>query len=227
MTAIALAVLLAAAAPGGAPFQHGVTLFDDFEYEAARRAFERLLAAKPPRPIAARCHYFLGRIAVEQLDAERAMTEFTTALSLDPFLEPDLDLSPKGRTLLAEARQRRAQAALALPALPPAGASRPSTVPDEALMSLESRTPPSRLPAYLTAAGGLACLAAAGITGYLYSQSVSAASANTNGPQALGQLSTAHSEAWAADVLYGVGGAALVASVVLFFVRPGAAEPAP
>ncbi len=222
MSAIGLTLLLAAggAADGQAAFDRAQQLVESFQDQAARRELSAILATPQPRPLAAHCHFLLGRIAVNQLDAETAEAEFLQALRLDPFLEPGTKLSPKGRTIFERARLRYTAAPLGPPGSTPAHP--PATLP-AAPAGAVSETPnaesPSRLPAYLTAAGGAAVLATAGIFGWLSQQSVSAAGTEQDGATALGDLSNARGQALAANVLYGVGGAALVTAVILFFVE--------
>jgi hypothetical protein len=215
--AIGLTLLLATGSgvQEDADFRSAVKLLDDFQDQAAQKAFWAILARTPPRPLAARCHFLLGRIAVNQLDAETAEAEFLQALRLDPFLEPGSQLSPKGRTVFERARERYTQAPLASP-----GDSKPTAaVPAAAVSEPAATESRSRLPAYLTGAGGAAVLATAGVLGWLSQQSVSSASAESSGSVALGDLSSARGQALAANVLYGVGGAALVTAVILFFVE--------
>ncbi len=231
---IALGLLLATGSGtrGEADFQRAVDLLDNFQDAAAKKAFAAILASSPPKPLAARCHLYLGRIAIDRLEADTAAAEFLQALQLDPFIEPGTGMSPKGRVIFGQARQRFAQAALAAPPSAP-GLRLP--IADEAMMPMDTPENPSaapaasvtgpeprgssRLPAYLTGAGGAVCLATAGILGWLSSQSVSAATGDRLGSAALQDLSSANSQALAADVLYGVAGAALVTSVILFFVE--------
>lgn len=104
--ALLLAVAIAGAARADRPpsLAHAIGLYQDFQDARAVRAFRAILAGTPTRAVAAKAHLYLGLIAVNQLDAERAIREFKQALVNDPTVEVGPGTSPKARLTFEEAR---------------------------------------------------------------------------------------------------------------------------
>jgi hypothetical protein len=154
--AIALAGLLATGSDprGEAAFRKAVELVGRFQDDAARKAFSAILRSSPPESLAARCHLYLGRIAVDGLDAKTAVAEFLQALRLDPFIDAGAEMSPKGRMLFERARQRYAQGPPAAPdaeglapRTPPAGEADSGLLPLSEAPAAAIESPPAEAPA--------------------------------------------------------------------------------
>ena len=65
---------------------------------------QQLLRCDPPRAVAGKAHLYLGLIALNWLDTDRAMAEFKTALLIDPTVNLARNGSPKARLALEEVR---------------------------------------------------------------------------------------------------------------------------
>jgi cell division septation protein DedD len=101
-----LALTLAGTAQAGRPpaLARAIRLYESFEDVESARAFRAILASSPTRAVAAQAHLYLGLIAVNHLDAERAIREFKQGLVNDPTLDVGPDVSPKARLTFDEAR---------------------------------------------------------------------------------------------------------------------------
>jgi hypothetical protein len=100
-------VAIAAAARAGPPptLSHAIALYESFEDVKATRVFRAILEGQPSRAVAAQAHLYLGLIAVNQLDVERAIREFKLGLTDDPTLDVGRGTSPKARLTFQEARR--------------------------------------------------------------------------------------------------------------------------
>lgn len=150
--ALGLTALLSLSAPAAAhdsrqSLGQAILLFENFEDAKAEAIFRALLRHSPSRAMAGKAHLYLGLIAMNQLDSDRAMEEFKAALLVEPALDFVRGGSPKARLAFEEARhalegQLRSsepetparpaaappaapEAAVSSPAPPPAGAAKP------------------------------------------------------------------------------------------------------
>jgi hypothetical protein len=105
-----LTLLLSLAAPRAAgpdprlALAQAIRLFDNFDDARAAAAFRELLRHPAPRQVAGKAHLYLGLIAINRLDTDRAMEEFKTALLVEPTLDFVSNGSPKARLAFDEAR---------------------------------------------------------------------------------------------------------------------------
>ena len=193
-----------------------VKLLENFEDERAAASFKALLRRSPPKSVATLAHLYLALIALNATDIERAQGEFESAVRTDVLVELPPGQSPKAQVLLAEARRH-------LAAGPPPGSTSPAA---PAAVAATTETAPSHLPAYVVGGVGVAALAVGGVFGFLQQQ---AGNAQHNDPQLAASLNDGQAYAQdglAADVLFGVGGAALVTAIILFVTEGSAKDPA-
>jgi hypothetical protein len=197
----------------------GVQLFNDFEDAKAEVALRAFVASAPP-PVAAqlaKAHLYLGLIAFQALDADRARTEFSAAVKQAPAIELPFGVSPKARLLFEQVqRETIEQEARAKANVPPA---RPRTeVPAQAAPPPPEN--PSRAPAYVLGAIGLAGLAAGGVFGALCESDLSTSKDPTIGvSNAAAKNSSAGAEGLAADIAFAAGGALALTAVFLWFAE--------
>jgi hypothetical protein len=127
---LGVAIAGAARADQAPAVTHAIALYQSFEDAKAARAFRAILAAAPSRAVAAKAHLYLGLIAVNQLDAERAIREFTLALKSDPTVDVGPGSSPKARLTFEEARHElEGQLAVAAPTPTPTATLNPPSTP--------------------------------------------------------------------------------------------------
>ena len=120
------------------------------------------------------------------------------------------------KTELAEEKRRAAEAAKQAdtptePVIPEKRDTPVDTSPSE---PEEPPRPRNRLPAWITIAGGVAIAATGGVFGYLANQNHNRAVDAMTGVEAQSFQDTAHRDAVVANVLFGVGGAVVIAGVV-------------
>lgn len=107
---LGLTLLLCLAAPQAASpdprfaLARAINLFDNFDDTHAAAAFREVLRHPAPRQVAGKAHLYLGLIAINRLDTDRAMEEFKTALLVEPTLDFVPSGSPKARLAFDEAR---------------------------------------------------------------------------------------------------------------------------
>jgi len=206
-----------------AALQEAVKLFQNFEDPQAAVLLRALLNRSPPKSVAARAHIYLGLIALNAADADGAQAEFEKAVRTDVVIDLPPGQSPKAQILFAEARREVASTPLPAPVAAPrpgeGAASMPTavTAPEEAA--------PSHLPAYVVGGIGVAALAAGGIFGYLQLQAGDDARNDATLAASLNDGQPFAQDGIVADVLYGLGGAALITSIVLFVTEGSAKAP--
>ena len=216
-----------------AAFTAAVKLFQSFEDDKAAAAFRKILAHSPPASIAAKAHLYLGLIALNSFDSTTAKAEFVKAVATEVLVDLPPGQSPKAQILFAEAR-RDVASAPAVPSTfgpstfspspfagPPAEAGSSATVETTA-----SHGKGTTVAAWVTGVIGVAALGT-GI-GFGVAQNnaknqlpVSGSDPVTDAGQATSLAQAIPRDGLIADVLFGVGGAALVASLVLFLVPSG------
>jgi hypothetical protein len=213
LTFAPLAALILAAA--GADLERGIQLFNNFE-DAKAEAVLRAFAATSPPPSAeqlGKAHLYLGLIAFQALDSDKARAEFAFAVRVAPAIEVPYGVSPKARLLFEQVQretiEQEARTKAARP--PPQRAAEVPPAPPES---------PSRVPAYLLGGIGLAGVAAGCIVGAIAASDLSA-SKNLATPVdvAAAKNSSAGTEGLTADILFAAGGTLAAIGVVLWFVE--------
>jgi hypothetical protein len=209
----ALALLVSAT---GSDLDRGIQLFADFEDAKAEAVLRAYLKTSPPAAEAAKTHLYLGLIAFNALDSDKARREFAEAIRTTPSIELPYGVSPKARLLFDQVQREtiEQEARTKVPAGRPRGEA-----------EAEAPPPRSRAPAYIVGAIGLAGIAAGGILGALAASDLSAGQNKMGGIQiqtALADTSRAGTEGLTADILFGVGGAAVITGIILWIVEaPG------
>lgn len=200
-----------------------VHLFQSFEDAKAAVALRELLRRSPPQAIAAKAHIYLGMIALNASDEPGAKAEFEKAVATSVLVDMPPGQSPKAQILFAEARRSVAAAPLPAPSqgAPPAAEGTPP-----AALTVAETPAPSHVPAYVVGGIGIAALAAGGIFGYLQQQAQSSAVNDPGAAAARNAGQPYAQDGITADVLFGVGGVALVTAIVLFFTEGSSKAPA-
>ncbi len=195
----------------GRMLARAVALVQNFDDAKAEPILRELLRHSPSRPVAGRAHLYLGIIAMNAVDTERAMEEFKKALLIEPALDFVRGGSPKARLAFEEARhalegQLRSEEPEAQPPLASrAGLATPASaapLDPYAESSIAAREPRSGHALAITlGAVGLVALGV-GVYGGVdlldYNSSVSTANAGTTTPFT-SQLQSSRSQAgfWA------------------------------
>jgi hypothetical protein len=203
-TVLGLTLLWSLAAPPAAQpdprleLEQGIRLFGSFQDSKAAVILQQLLRHDPPRAVAGKAHLYLGLIALNWLDTDRAMAEFKTALLIDPTVDLARNGSPKARLALEEVRHSL-EGQLGVP-------DSQALAPPESAVAAGTPSPTKPLwdhPLALTLGGlGLVALGVGvygGIDLFSYNQSVGQANAGSGTPFTPG-LQSARSQAsfWAA-----------------------------
>ncbi len=224
-------ILIAVSAPplsgpaATAALDHAVRQFETFDDVKAATELHALLMRSPPASVAAKAHIYLGLIALNQTDSESAKAEFMNAVAADVVVDLPIGQSPKAEILFAEARRAIASGPLAKGApstafLHEAGdGAAPAAAPVPAAAEATLAPAPSRVPAYVVGGIGVAALVAGGIFGFLQQQAKSSVGSDLSLSAAQSDAQPYAQDGIAADVLFGVGGAALVTAVILFFTE--------
>jgi tetratricopeptide (TPR) repeat protein len=206
----------AARAQGTAELRQGIEAYENFEYPEAQKLLEQAAGRTDlPRADQARARLYLGLVAFTLGDRVRAEAAFKAALEIDRELQLPADTSPK----IAEVFE-------ALRAKLPRQVVRPEPDPGPGPgVGGEAPPPPGpreRVWTWVLAGLGGAALAAGGTCGYLAYASEQDSQKAVWASDAASHHDKAETRALAANVLYGLGGAALVGALILFFVEvPG------
>lgn len=213
-----MALILLTAAPAsraGNPYlEQGIRAYEHFEYDQALELLEQ--AARHPDSTdqeKARVRLYLGFTRMTLGDRAMAKQEFAKALEHDYHVELPQDISPKIVSLFNKVKE----------SIPPpdetgggtvtggGGGGRPPGV-------VRTRTGP-RVWTWVLAGVGVACMAGGGTFGYLAAQAKDDFEREPWADKADNLLGTVDSHSLAANILFGVGGASLVAALVLFFTE--------
>jgi len=216
-------MLLLQAAPAwsrtGPHFDMGVGLMKRFEHAEAIQAFEQALDwPGNTRQERATIYLYIGVAQSHLTDYSAAEASFKRSLALDPSAELPKNTSPKITALLERVRgELRPAKPVATPPQVPPPASTPATVPVEEPRAARRST--INWPAWITLGGAVA----AGVTGLalgLASRSAwsSAEDKKVSYDEAVQHADDASSRAIGADIMFGVAGAAAIASGVLFYL---------
>lgn len=189
--------------------------YRNLDDEGATALLNAVLAGKISSEQAAQAHMYLGLIAFNALRAEDAREQFKLALAASPYAEIPTDASPKAKLLLAQIRAellQESQSAAETTERPPAEATAVQPAPTE--------TRAGRWYAWVTAAAAAAALGVG--VGFGVAQAGAQAGLKTvmDASQATSLGQAVARDGLIADVLFGVGGAAGIAAVVLFAVPP-------
>ncbi len=209
-----------------AALQDAIRRFESFDDKGAAAELRALLRRSPPAAVAAKAHIYLGLIALNATDLENAKAEFEKAVRTDVLLDLPPGLSPKAQILFAEARRGLASGTFGAP---PGGLKvspqAQQTEPGAFASTTSEQASPSRLPAYLVGGSGVLVLAAGGLFAFLQQQVKSSVISDTTGADALRDGQPYAQDGIAADVLFGVGGAALVTAIILYATEGSARAP--
>lgn len=222
-----LGTLLLAAAPAARadnPYLvQGVEAYENFEYKQALDLLEQ--AATHPGSSdeeKARVHLYLGFTRMTLGDRPMAERDFAKALQLDYHIELPQDLSPKIVAVFDKIKET-----IPPPAVEPppddtggdggvTGGGGGSGRPPEVVV--RTRTGP-RVWTWVLTGVGLAALAGGGTFGYLASSAKDDFDNEPYADEADKLRDTIDAHSLAANILFGVGGASLVAALVLFFTE--------
>ncbi|HOX44118.1 MAG TPA: tetratricopeptide repeat protein [Myxococcota bacterium] len=213
-----------ATARAGSPAElgQGIEAYENFEYAEALELLQA--ASRQPdlsRPDQVRILLYLGLVQFTMGERGLAEQAFEAALRMDRKLQLPADTSPK----IAEAFEAvRARLPLEPKAKPEVGPKPGPTGPDDKprpgpVAAAPAPEPAGRVWTWVLAGLGGAALAAGGTCGYLASASQQEFKDATWAADAMEAKAEAEDRALAANVLYGLGGAALVTALVLFFVE--------
>ncbi len=233
-------VLVLSATPPAAPaakprptpqaaFEGAVKLFQSFQDDQAATAFRALLGRSPPASIAAKAHLYLGLIALNAFDSTTAKAEFVKAVATEVLVDLPPGQSPKAQILFAEARRDVASGPSVPSAFSPTPFGAPPAAPAGALTTepAASHGNGATVAAWVTGGVALAALGTGVAFGVIQNsakgQLPNAGNSNpvTDAGQATSLGQSIATDGLIADVLYGVGGALGVASLILFLVPSG------
>ena len=215
--AVALAPTRAAA--GDQTLSEAISAYENFEYEESLRLLARA-EKKPSLTDAerARVHLYRGLIRFTLGDSGHADEEFKKALTLNRRITPPADTSPKILAVFDKVKK----------SLPPAKEDKAVKPPPGGETRVVTRPPPAPAPAparkgrlwtWVAAGVGAAAMIGGGVAGGLALKAEKDFDAEPDAGPARSLKDKAETDALAANVLFGVGGAVLVTAVVLFFVE--------
>jgi len=183
------------------------------EFEESARLLREAYARYPEPNLL----YNLARSLEGLGDRQGAIDAYEQYLSTAKQIEDRPGIERRVATLkaeLAEQKRRAAEAAKQGEVAPPAPEPTKIETPPEAAEPEAPPQPRNRLPAWVTIAGGAALVATGGVFGYLANQNHNRAVDAMTGVEAQSFQDTAHRDAIIANVLFGVGGAVVIAGVV-------------
>jgi hypothetical protein len=199
-----------------------IQLFESFQDTEAAKALTDLLHRPAPASIAARAHLYLALIRLNAIDPEGARGEMEKALATDVMVDLPRGQSPKAQMLFAQARREIIAGGAETPPVGPAVTS-PAPAPAASAETNGPRVGSSHLPAYLVGVGSLVAFGTGGLFGYLQQQALAAAENAAQAKTVAGLQGYANGQypqdGLVADVLFGVGGAAAITAIVLFFTE--------
>lgn len=223
---VALVLLLAPGARAENPhLSKAIQAYENFEYDTALQLLKQAVAypgsSKQER---AKVHVYLGLVRYTLGDRPKAEQEFSNALRLHYKVTLPPDTSPKIVDCFDEVK---ASVPAPEPVKPPGGAGG-GTGGGTGIVSPPPPPPPTpsgRVWTWVAAGVGAAALIGGGTFGYLASEAKSDFDNEPWADKAAELKDTIESRSLTANILFGVGGAAMVAAVVLFFTEPGAGNP--
>ena len=205
----------------GPHFDIGLSLLKRFEYAEAIKAFEKALDwPGNTRKERATIQLYIGVAQSNVTDYDAAEASFKRALTLDPSVELPKHTSPKITALLERVRAELRPAKAVAPPPPrvaPTPASTPATDPVE--QPRETQRSAVNWPAWITLGGAVAA-GATGLALGLASRSAWSSAEDKKVPyeEAVQHADDASSRAIGADIMFGLAGAAAIASGVLFYL---------
>ncbi len=199
--------------------RQGVEAYENFEYPEALRLLQAA-AGRPglSHPDQVRILLYLGLVHFTLGDRAPAEEAFEAALRLERELQLPADTSPKIAEVFEALRARLPPAPKPAPEVKPQPEVEPAPKPGPAA-GASAPGPRNRVWTWVMAGLGGAALAAGGACGYLASASQQEFEDATWASDAMDARAAAQDRALAANLLYGLGGAALVTALVLFFVE--------
>ncbi len=223
-----LVVLLLGSAPApsrppSTELADAIRLYQELKFERAAAKLENLLRGSVKTVEAARAHLYLGLIAAEKIDIDRARSEFRQALLLNPTTELPPLSSAKIQVVFDQVR-RDIERQEGQPRWGP-----PERVPEPALARTAETAPVRPIPTSFWVTFGVGgALALGGLAVGLQSQSsLSAAGRAPDIGSTLRLQGQATTERAVADACFGGALVAGVIATVLFFTRgPAPAAPA-
>ena len=220
-TAVLLLVMLAANQEAQArnPFlPKAVNAYENFEFEKALRLLQ--LADKhagSTQADRAQVFLYLGLTRYTLGDKPQAEKEFEKALKLDYNIQIPADTSPKIVVCFEKVKKSLK---------PPEKKKVTKKKKEDQVITTTTRPPPQkRLWTWIVAGVGGAALVAGGTFGYLASEAKSDFDNEQWADKAEDLKGTVESRSLTANILFGVGGAAMIGALVLFFLEGSSESP--
>ena len=198
--------------------RQGMAAYENFEYEQALTILEQGKGKTGlPEADRAKILLYLGLTRFSLGDQTSARLDFEAALRIDREILPPADTSPKIIRIFHEVKT-------SLPPEKPKLTKKPDPAKgtDKAL-NVKQTAPikkTNRTWTWVAAGVGAAAMVSAGTCGILAGQAEDDFKQATWADEAAEYKDQAETRALAANVMYGIGGAALLTAVVLFFVEP-------
>jgi tetratricopeptide (TPR) repeat protein len=207
-----------ASARTGPHFDEGVRLLKQFEYAEALQSFKDALDwPGNTRKERAAIYLYIGIAQSNLNDYGAAEASFKKALAEDPAIAPPPRTSPKISALFERVRAEARPSPVVVP--PPASQPPVEAVTPEPPDTEPRRKSPVNWPAWLTLGAGVAAATTGLAMGILNLSEKSKAEDKTLPfDEAQQHADAASSRGLAANILFGVAGAAAVASGVLFYL---------
>lgn len=207
------------ASAAGSYLDQAKTAYENFEFEQALSFLSKASADEhsTDRNYMASVHMYFGLVRFTLGQREQAEKEFTEALRLDYSIYPPDDTSPKILSVF-----RQIKSTISPPVHknehPPHGVEVGTGVPPAVDKS------GGRVWTWVLTGVGGAALATAGVFAGLASKSKGEFDDAQWASDASGKRDEVEQRALTANVLFGVGGAAMVGALILFFVEDGQVE---
>ena len=200
--------------------RQGMAAYENFEYEQALTVLEKgKNKVGLPDADRAKILLYLGLTRFSLGDQTSARSDFEAALRIDRKILPPADTSPKIIKTFLEVKA-------SLPPEKPKLTKKPDPVnTNDKAISINGIKQPAptkktkKVWTWVAAGVGVAAMAGAGTCGILAGQAKDDFDQTTWADEAAKYKDQAETRALAANVMYGIGGAALITAVVLFFVE--------
>jgi len=194
-----------------------VSAYENFEYDQALSLLTQLAKRSGlSQAQRAKVHLYTGLTLFTLGNQDKAEQEFRAALEADYEISPPQDTSPK--IMAAFEAIKKTVPAPVVSAKPPVtkGSNPPGAPPPEVVRPAPAR---GRVWTWLAVGVGAAAMAGGGLSAGLAAQAKRDFDSEPMAVKAADIKQTVETRALAANVLFGVGGAALLTGLILFFVE--------
>jgi tetratricopeptide (TPR) repeat protein len=209
-------------APGAAraenPYlEQAVQSYENFEYEEALRILQQAVEVPgATKEELAKVHLYMGLVRFTLGDPAQAEKEFKKAIGLNYQIKPPPDTSPK---IVSEFQRIKKTIPPPEAKKPPNGIKPPGDGGGIVIVKPLPTPPRKRVWTWVVLGVGAGALVGGGVFGYLASSAKADFDKEPYADKANDLKNSAESQALLANILFGAGGAAMAAALILFFTE--------